>query len=110
MIHLRKIIVARILIVFVATLAVSSAFAEDDGEEFLLFMRSSSRAQTAQPFVDDVVARWNETAFCLPPQNRKQLSFDAVKLYLESNPNELYRPRRYLIIQGLRASYPCPAK
>jgi hypothetical protein len=89
-------------------LATGIARAEDDGEELLHFMRTSASAKTAQPFIDDVVARWNKSAFCIPDANTRQLSFDAVKLYLESNPSELYRQRRYLIIQGLRAAFPCP--
>jgi hypothetical protein len=31
-----------------------------------------------------------------------------VRSYLESHPQELWRPQRYLIIQGLRGAFPCP--
>jgi hypothetical protein len=37
-------------------------------------------------------------------------AFGAVKTCLETHPEERYRPRRYQIIQGLRAAYPCPPR
>jgi hypothetical protein len=53
---------------------------------------------------------WDGTLFCVPGDDRQAQAFDAVKLYLEGNPGQLFRPRRYLIIQGLRAAYPCQPK
>ena len=83
--------------------------AESNGEELLEMMESSAGRDVAQTFIDDVWQKWNEGLFCLPEGDPQQLSFDAVLDYLESNPDQLYRPRRYLIIQGLRAAFPCSA-
>ena len=81
--------------------------AEVDGEEFLAMMQSEAGREAAQFFIDDVWQRWNDKAFCMPPGDRQQMGFDAVKSYLENHPEELYRPRRYLIVQGLRGAFPC---
>ena len=81
--------------------------AEVNGEELLEMMQSDAGRETAQFFIDDVWQKWNEGLFCIPEGDRQKLSFDAVKAYLESHPGELYRPRRYLIVQGLRDAFPC---
>ena len=84
--------------------------AESNGEELLEMMRSNAGREVAQTFIDDVWQKWNKGLFCLPPGDPQQISFDAVMIYLESHPELLFRPRRYLIVQGLRAAYPCPAQ
>ena len=81
--------------------------AEVDGEELLEMMNSEAGREVAQFFIDDVWQKWNEGLFCLPAGDPQQLSFDAVKAYLESHPEQLFRPRRYLIVQGLRGAFPC---
>ena len=82
--------------------------AEDDGEELLAMMQSGEAGrEAAQFFIDDVWQRWNDKVFCMSAGDRQQLSFDAVLAYLENHPEELYRPRRYLIVQGLRGAFPC---
>lgn len=81
--------------------------AEVNGEELLEMMQSSAGRETAQFFIDDVWQKWNEGLFCIPEGDRQKLSFDAVQAYLEAHPEQLYRPRRYLIVQGLRGAFPC---
>jgi hypothetical protein len=87
--------------------------AEDDGEELLLLMRKPATAPIALEHIDDVRARWDGSVFCIAkgndsaPVDPQRAAFSAVKIYLEDYPGERYRPRRYLIIQGLRAAYPC---
>ncbi len=82
--------------------------AEVDGEELLAMMQSGQAGrEAAQFFIDDVWQRWNDKVFCMPAGDRQQMSFDAVQAYLESHLGQLYRPRRYLIVQGLRSAFPC---
>jgi len=81
--------------------------AEVNGEELLEMMQSKAGRKAAQVFIDDVWQKWNEGLFCLPEGDPQQLSFDAVKAYLDGHPEELFRPRRYLIVQGLRGAFPC---
>jgi len=85
-------------------------FAEDDGNELLDFMQRPASHHVALAYIDNVRLEWDGTLFCIPGDDRKAQAFDAVKLYLEGNPEQLFRPRRYLIIQGLRAAYPCQPK
>jgi hypothetical protein len=88
-----------------------AAAAEEDGEEFLEFMRKPAMREMVTAHIDSVWKEWNGGGlFCIPEGDRQALAFDAVKTYLESNPDQLFRPRRYLIVQGLRGAYPCPAK
>ena len=86
------------------------AFAEDDGNELLDFMQRPASHDVALAYIDNVRLEWDGTLFCIPGDDRKAQAFDAVKLYLEDNPEQRFRPRRYLIIQGLRAAYPCQPK
>jgi hypothetical protein len=89
------------------------AFAEDDGAELLGLMERPATRQVALAHIDDVRTRWDGSVFCIAKGNPdsvvdpRDAAFVAVKTYLESHPEERYRPRRYLIIQGLRAAYPC---
>lgn len=84
--------------------------AEVDGEELLQMMNDANGREAAQFFIDDVWQRWNDKVFCMPNGNRQEMSFDAVKSYLDAHPEELYRPRRYLIVQGLRSAFPCASE
>jgi len=84
--------------------------AEDDGNELLEFMRRPASHGVALAYIDDVRVQWDRTLFCIPGSDPQTQAFDAVKLYLEDNPDQRFRPRRYLIVQGLRAAYPCQAK
>ncbi len=86
------------------------ALAEDDGNELLDFMQRPAARSVALAYIDNVRTEWDGTLFCIPGDDRQTQAFDAVKLYLEANPEQRYRPRRYLIIQGLRTTYPCAAK
>jgi len=87
-----------------------SALAEEDGNELLDFMQRSVSHDVAIAYIDNVRLEWDGTLFCIPGNDRKAQAFDAGKLYLEGNAEQLFRPRRYLIIQGLRAAYPCQPK
>ena len=86
------------------------AIAEDDGNELLEFMRRPTSRDVALAYIDNVRTQWDGTLFCIAGEDRQAQAFDAVKHYLEENPEQRFRPRRYLIIQGLRAAYPCPSK
>ena len=95
-------------LVLALLLAISTAAAgEDDGNELLDFMQRPASYQVALAYIDDVRMRWDGTLFCIPGDDRQVRAFDAVKRYLEGNPQQRFRPRRYLIIQGLRVTYPC---
>lgn len=86
------------------------ALAEDDGNELLAFMQRPASHGVALAYIDNVRTEWDGTLFCIPGDDRQAQAFEAVKLYLEGNPEQRFRPRRYLIIQGLRAAYPCRPK
>lgn len=81
--------------------------AEVDGEELQQMMRSEAGREYAQVYIDDVWQKWDGGLFCLPDDDRQQTSFKAVESYLDDHPEELYRPRRYLIVQALRSGFPC---
>jgi hypothetical protein len=83
--------------------------AEVDGEELQQMMRSEAGREYAQVFIDDVWQRWDGGLFCMPDGDRQQMAFGAVESYLDKHPGELYRPRRYLIVQALRTGFPCAA-
>lgn len=89
------------------------AFAEDDGDELLGLMERSATREVALAHIDDVRSRWDGSVFCIAKgnphaaDNPQAAAFVAVKTYLEAHPQERYRPRRYLIVQGLRSAYPC---
>ena len=89
------------------------AVAEYDGDELLGMIEKPAGREIALAQIDDVRARWDGSVFCIArgnphaPDNAQDAAFAAVKTYLEAHPEERYRPRRYLIIQGLRGAYPC---
>ena len=89
------------------------AFAEDDGDELLGLMQRPATSEVALAHIDDVRTRWDGSLFCIAksnpdaPKDPRAAAFVAVRTYLENHPAERYRPRRYLIIQGLREAYPC---
>jgi len=83
------------------------ALAEDDGEEFLNLMRKPKARELAQRYIDNAADKWDGSVFCTPEDDRANARFNAVRSYLESHPQELWRPQRYLIIQALRSAFPC---
>ena len=89
------------------------AFAEDDGDEFLALMQKPAARQPALAFIDSVRNKWDGSVFCVVKGNPhasddpQAAAFTAVRIYLETHPEECYRPRRYLITQGSLAAYPC---
>ena len=91
-------------------------FAEDDGDELLGLMERPATKEAALAHIDNVRTKWDGSVFCIAKgnphaaDNPQAAAFIAVKNYLEAHPQERYRPRRYLIIQGLRAGYPCPPR
>ena len=97
-----------LIMLLLATPAI--ALAEDDGNELLDFMQRPAARGVALAYIDNVRTEWDGTLFCIPGDDEQARAFDAVKLYLEANPEQRFRPRRYLIIQGLRARYPCEPK
>jgi hypothetical protein len=86
---------------------VAAAAPEEDGADFLRFMQRPESREVAMAYVDAARLEWNGTLFCIEGADPQRQAFEAVKHYLETHPDELYRPRRYLIIQGLRAGHPC---
>jgi hypothetical protein len=92
----------------VACLALpSAARAEDDGNELLAFIRNKQSRDVAMMYIDAVRSEWDQRLFCIVGDDPQGQAFESVRQYLESHPDELFRPRRYLIIQGLRAGHPC---
>jgi len=88
----------------------AQVFAEDDGDDFLeLLRRTNAKAvEVSQRHIDNAADKWDGSVFCTPVEDRQNARRKAVRDYLESHPTELWRPQRYLIIQGLRAAFPCP--
>jgi hypothetical protein len=94
-----------LLALLLTTSAVASA--EEDGNELLAYMQHAQTRGVAMAYVDAARKEWDGALFCIGGGDPQELAFSAVRQYLESHPEELFRPRRYLIIQGLRAGYPC---
>jgi hypothetical protein len=97
----------RALIAALCLCAAGHANAEDDGDDFLKLMRKPSGRELAQRYIDNAANKWDGSVFCTPVENREDARFYAVQKYLEEHPQDLWRPQRYLIIQGLRAAFPC---
>ena len=91
-------------------LASPPVLAEDDGGDFLeLLRRTNAKAvEVSQRHIDNAADKWDGSVFCTPVEDRQAARRKAVLDYLESHPTELWRPQRYLIIQGLRSAFPCP--
>lgn len=87
--------------------ACGTARAEDDGEEFLKLMHQKVTREVVQKHIDNAANKWEGRVVCTPEEDREEARFQAVLRYLEEHPQELWRPQRYLIIQGLRAAFPC---
>ena len=100
-----------VLLLFLALPA--AAFADDDGDEFLALMKEPAARHAALAYIDSVRMKWDGSVFCVVKGNPhaaddpQSAEFAAVKTYLETHPEERYRPRRYLITQALLAAYPC---
>lgn len=107
---------ASLRLVFTASLVVCPALAtaEDDGEELLGMMEQPASREAASAFIEDVHRRWDGSLFCIAathaPEAAAAAAFVAVRTYLQDHPEDRSRPRRYLIVQGLRAAFPCPAR
>jgi hypothetical protein len=86
------------------------AHAEDDGEELLGFMERPASRDVAMAYIDAVRQKWDGVLFCIPGDDPRPAAFAAVKTWLDAHPADRYRPRRYLITEGLREGFPCPAK
>jgi hypothetical protein len=95
------------IMVFSGMLLPGTAAAEDDGNELLAFMRSKGSRDVAMMYIDAARIEWDRRLFCIEGDDPQGQAFESVRQYLESHPDELFRPRRYLIIQGLRAGHPC---
>ncbi|HEX7810646.1 MAG TPA: Rap1a/Tai family immunity protein [Burkholderiales bacterium] len=95
------------LVIALLLMAPALASAEDDGNELLGFMQNPGSRDVAMMYVEAARKEWDGTLFCVTGGDPQKLAFDAVRQYLESHPEQRYRPRRYLIIQGLRTGYPC---
>jgi hypothetical protein len=96
------------LVLLLLFIAPGLAVAEDDGDELLGLMQRPASREAALAHIDDVRIKWGGSLFCIASDNPQAAAFAAVKTYLEDHPQERYRPRRYLIFQGLRSAYPCP--
>jgi hypothetical protein len=97
----------RPLIAVCLLVVAGSACAEDDGEEFLKLMRQKVTREVAQKHIDNAANKWEGRVVCTPEEDREEARFQAVLKYFEEHPEEMWRPQRYLIIQGLRAAFPC---
>ena len=86
----------------------TAVLAEVDGDDFLELMRQPSKRELAQRYIDNAADKWDGSVFCTPEENRADARFEAVLRYFEDNPTSMWRPQRYLIIQGLRTAFPCP--
>ncbi len=106
--------VARLVLSASILLYPALATAEDDGEELLGMMEQPASQEAASAFIEDVHRRWDGTLFCIAtahaPEEAAAAAFIAVRTYLQDHPEDRSRPRRYLIVQGLRAAFPCPAR
>jgi len=101
-------VLCRAIVAILCALVAAPALAEDDGEEFLRLMRQAATHELAQRYIDNAANKWDDRGvFCTPVEDRENARFQAVLTYLEEHPRELWRPQRYLIIQGLRAAFPC---
>jgi hypothetical protein len=87
----------------------AAVVAETDGNELLEMMKDPKGREYAQPFIDDVWQKWNNGLFCIPQENIQNVAFDAVEKFLEEHPEIRFRPRRYVITNALRESFPCNA-
>jgi hypothetical protein len=99
--YLRPMMAAGLLV------AAGAACAEDDGEEFLKLMHQKATREVVQKHIDNAANKWEGRVVCTPEVDREEARFQAVLRYFEEHPQEMWRPQRYLIMQGLRAAFPC---
>ena len=85
----------------------AGVFAEEDGNELLGYMQRAQSREVAMAYIEAARKEWDGTLFCVRGDDPQKLAFDAVRKYLNTHPDELYRPRRYLITQALRIGFPC---
>lgn len=88
--------------------AAMPVMAEDDGEEFLQLMRRPAAREQVQRYIDNAANKWEGRVVCTPQEDRDEARFQAVFQWFEAHPTEMWRPQRYLIMQGLMARYACP--
>ena len=98
---LKKLLFALLLVCPVA------AFAEEDGNDLLAYMKHAETREVALTYIDAARKEWDATLFCIKGDDPQKQAFDTVRQYLETHPDELFRPRRYLVIQALRTGFPC---
>jgi hypothetical protein len=95
------------IVTIFSLLMISSAQAETDGNDVLELMQRKSSRPAVQPYIDAVWQKWNNGLFCIPEENIQDATYDAVKAFLENNPDVLFRPRRYVITNALMQAFPC---
>lgn len=98
------------VVLLATTVMPTGSRAEDDGAEFFALMQRPKAREQVMRYIDAAADKWEGRGpLCTPEVDRGNARFQAVYDYLDSHPQELWRPQRYLIVQGLRARYPCPA-
>ncbi len=81
--------------------------AEDDGEDFQRLLRNPAARELAQRYIDNAADKWEGRVICTPEADRAEARYVAVRDWFEAHPQEMWRPQRYLIMQGLQKAYPC---
>lgn len=93
-----------------ALFASGAARAEDDGDDFLRLLRDPAARELAQRYIDNAANKWEGRVICTPEADREEARFAAVRDWFEAHPGEMWRPQRYLIMQGLQKAFPCAPK
>ncbi|MCU0869355.1 MAG: hypothetical protein MUF30_07070 [Burkholderiales bacterium] len=98
------------LVLIAVVVAPCTVRAEDDGDEFFALMQKPKAREQVMRYIDAAADKWEGRGpICTPETDRANARFQAVYDWLEAHPDERWRPQRYVIVQGLRARYPCPA-
>jgi hypothetical protein len=90
--------------------AATAARAEDDGEDFQRLLRNPAARELAQRYIDNAANKWEGRVICTPEADRAEARYVAVRDWFEAHPQEMWRPQRYLIMQGLQQAFPCAPK